>query len=64
MATLGRHCNDNMFSFYVDGPGDVPMEIGCDGLQVDWSDFEPTVSTVPDHWGHAYQAGQLAGRLK
>lgn len=55
MASLGRHCNDNMLSFYVIGPGGVAMEIGCDGLQLDWSDFTPTVSTVPDHWGHAYQ---------
>jgi 3,4-dihydroxy-9,10-secoandrosta-1,3,5(10)-triene-9,17-dione 4,5-dioxygenase len=55
MASLGRHCNDNMLSFYVVGPGGVVVEIGCDGLQVDWNDFEPTVSTVPDHWGHAYE---------
>jgi 3,4-dihydroxy-9,10-secoandrosta-1,3,5(10)-triene-9,17-dione 4,5-dioxygenase len=56
MASLGRHCNDNMLSFYVVGPGGIPFEIGCEGLQVDWTDFEPTKSTVPDHWGHAYQA--------
>ena len=55
MASLGRHCNDNMLSFYVNGPGGVPFEIGHDGLQVDWSITEPTVSTVPDHWGHEYQ---------
>lgn len=54
MATLGRHCNDHMFSFYVNGPGGVPIEIGCEGLQLDWSGFEPTVSTVPDFWGHNY----------
>lgn len=57
MATLGRHCNDNMLSFYVNGPANVPLEIGCEGLQLDWSSFEPTVSTVPDFWGHAYQFG-------
>ena len=55
MASLGRHCNDNMLSFYVVGPGGIPFEIGCGGLQVDWTDFEPTKSSVPDHWGHAYQ---------
>lgn len=55
MASLGRHCNDNMFSFYVKGPAGITLEIGCEGLQVDWSEFEPTVSTIPDHWGHAYQ---------
>ncbi|OCC25603.1 bleomycin resistance protein [Croceicoccus estronivorus] len=57
MASLGRHCNDNMVSFYVHGPANVPLEIGCEGLQLDWTRFEPTVSTVPDHWGHAYQLG-------
>ena len=55
MASLGRHCNDNMLSFYVVGPGGIPFEIGCDGLQVDWTNFEPTKSSVPDYWGHAYQ---------
>ena len=55
MASLGRHCNDNMFSFYVNGPGGVPFEVGHDGLQVDWSTTQPTVSTVPDYWGHEYQ---------
>lgn len=55
MASLGRHCNDNMLSFYVVGPGGVAVEIGCEGLQLDWDQFEPTTSTVPDHWGHAYQ---------
>ena len=55
MASLGRHCNDNMLSFYVVGPGGITFEIGCEGLQLDWDEFEPTVSTVPDHWGHAYQ---------
>lgn len=54
MATLGRHCNDNMLSFYVIGPGGVAIEIGCEGLQLDWDEFTPTISTVPDHWGHAY----------
>ena len=61
MAFLGRHCNDNMFSFYVIGPGGVPIEVGCEGRQVDWKDFEPTVSVVPDHWGHAYQLGGCGG---
>ena len=54
MATLGRHCNDNMLSFYAIGPGGVAVEIGCEGLQLDWDAFTPTTSTVPDYWGHAY----------
>lgn len=60
MATLGRHCNDHMLSFYANGPGGIPLEIGCEGLQIDWSGFAPTTSTVPDFWGHAYQIGSDA----
>ncbi len=55
MASLGRHCNDNMLSFYVKGPGDIAVEFGCDGLQLDWNNFIPTQSTEGDIWGHAYQ---------
>ncbi len=56
MASLGRHCNDNMLSFYVIAPGGIAVEYGYDGLQLDWNTFTPTVSTVGDVWGHAYQA--------
>lgn len=55
LASLGRHCNDNMLSFYVVAPGGIAVEFGYDGLQLDWNDFTPTSSTVGDVWGHAYQ---------
>ena len=55
MATLGRHCNDNMVSFYVVAPGGIAVEYGYDGLQLDWATFEPTKSTEADVWGHVYQ---------
>ena len=59
MSTLGRHCNDNMVSFYAIGPGGIAAEYGFDGLQIgDWSGFTPTQSTEGDFWGHAYQAMQ------
>lgn len=54
MSSLGRHCNDNMLSFYVIGPGGITVEYGWDGLQLDWDNFEPTVSTEGDIWGHHY----------
>ncbi|NND82410.1 MAG: bleomycin resistance protein [Gammaproteobacteria bacterium] len=54
MSTLGRHCNDNMVSFYVVGPGGIAIEFGYDGLQIDWQNYQPTVSTKGDHWGHEY----------
>lgn len=53
-ASLGRHVNDNMLSFYFLCPGGVPMEVGYDGEQFDWSTTEATYSTVGDHWGHEY----------
>ena len=54
MASLGRHVNDGMVSFYFVAPGGIPMEVGFDGTQHDWKDFKPTQSTVGDYWGHAY----------
>ena len=53
-ASMGRHVNDGMLSFYFLAPGGIPMEVGCDGLQFDWSEFTPTQSTVGDYWGHVY----------
>lgn len=55
LSSLGRHCNDNMLSFYVFGPGGIAVEYGYDGNQHDWSTFTPTQSTEGDFWGHAYQ---------
>lgn len=54
MSTLGRHCNDNMLSFYVVGPGGIAIEYGCEGETFDWDKFTPTTSTVGDYWGHEY----------
>jgi 3,4-dihydroxy-9,10-secoandrosta-1,3,5(10)-triene-9,17-dione 4,5-dioxygenase len=54
VASLGRHVNDNMCSFYVLAPGGIAVEYGYDGLLVDWDDYTPTVSTEGDLWGHEY----------
>jgi 3,4-dihydroxy-9,10-secoandrosta-1,3,5(10)-triene-9,17-dione 4,5-dioxygenase len=55
IASLGRHVNDNMCSFYVLAPGGIVFEYGYDGLQVqDWDHYTPTVSTEGDLWGHEY----------
>ncbi len=54
IASLGRHANDGMVSFYFLAPGGIPMEVGYDGLLFDWSEFVPTKSTVAEIWGHAY----------
>lgn len=60
MASLGRHENDKMVSFYVVGPGGIAIEYGYDGLQVDdWAGFAPTVSTSGDIWGHEYATPEM-----
>ncbi len=53
-ASMGRHSNDQMVSFYFLAPAGIPMEVGYDGLQLDWNTFTPTRSTVGDVWGHEY----------
>lgn len=54
MGTLGRHLNDQMLSFYMYAPGGIGIECGCDGLQIDPSNYTATVSTEADIWGHTY----------
>jgi 3,4-dihydroxy-9,10-secoandrosta-1,3,5(10)-triene-9,17-dione 4,5-dioxygenase len=53
-ATLGRHTNDRMLSFYMMTPGGFPIEFGCQGLKMDWSNYTPTKSTLPSIWGHKF----------
>jgi 3,4-dihydroxy-9,10-secoandrosta-1,3,5(10)-triene-9,17-dione 4,5-dioxygenase len=36
-------------------PGGFALEFGCEGLQMDWDDYTPTVSTLPSLWGHKFQ---------
>ena len=54
VATLGRHWNDGMVSFYMLAPGGIPIEYGCGGRQHDWSGYEPTEGSIADIWGHEY----------
>jgi 3,4-dihydroxy-9,10-secoandrosta-1,3,5(10)-triene-9,17-dione 4,5-dioxygenase len=56
VSTLGRHTNDRMLSFYMATPGGFALEFGCEGLQMDWGGYTPTVSTLPSLWGHKFQA--------
>ncbi len=56
VSTLGRHTNDRMLSFYMATPGGFALEFGCEGLQMDWDGYTPTVSTLPSLWGHKFQA--------
>ena len=53
-STLGRHTNDNMLSVYFMSPGAIGVEYGCEGLQMDWKDWEPKILESGDLWGHQY----------
>ena len=58
-ATLGRHANDQMVSFYMQTPSGFDMEYGAEGMQVeDWSRYTSFESTVPSYWGHDFSVGQ------
>lgn len=55
-ATLGRHMNDEMVSFYVRSPGGFDVEFGTDGLTVDDSRWVARESTAVSYWGHDFGA--------
>ena len=56
-ATLGRHVNDQMLSFYMKTPGGFDLEFGCEGLQVDDDDWIARESTAVSLWGHDFTIG-------
>ena len=53
-ATLGRHMNDEMVSFYVKSPGGFDVEFGTEGLQVDDNRWVARESTAVSYWGHQF----------
>lgn len=56
-ATLGRHCNDRMTSFYMKTPGGFDIEYGHGGLVVDWSTHSVYEATAVSLWGHDFSVG-------
>ncbi|MCI2418080.1 VOC family protein [Saccharopolyspora sp. K220] len=56
-ATLGRHVNDLMLSFYMKSPGGFDVEFGCEGRQVDDQDWIARESTAVSLWGHDFSVG-------
>jgi 3,4-dihydroxy-9,10-secoandrosta-1,3,5(10)-triene-9,17-dione 4,5-dioxygenase len=56
-ATLGRHMNDEMVSFYVKSPGGFDVEFGCEGLTVDDRRWVARESTAVSYWGHDFGGG-------
>ncbi len=53
-ATLGKHVNDKMISFYVRTPSGFDIEYGCQGMQIDPATWVPTTSMVVSDWGHIW----------
>ncbi|MEV7044807.1 iron-dependent extradiol dioxygenase HsaC [Amycolatopsis sp. NPDC051061] len=56
-ATLGRHVNDLMLSFYMKTPGGFDVEFGCEGRQVDDENWIARESTAVSLWGHDFSVG-------
>ena len=50
-ASLGRHSNDRILSFYVESPSGVEVEIGWGAITVG-PDWTPTYRGPGDIWGH------------
>ncbi len=56
-ATLGRHANDLVVSFYVATPGGFDIEYGTDGRLVDDATWISRETTAISLWGHRFAAG-------
>lgn len=56
-ASLGRHVNDLMLSFYMKTPGGFDVEFGCEGRQVDDAGWVARESTAVSLWGHDFTVG-------
>ena len=53
-ATLGRHVNDKMTSFYMQTPGGFDIEYGWNGLVIDPATWVATTSMAVSDWGHRW----------
>ncbi|NUS43299.1 MAG: 2,3-dihydroxybiphenyl 1,2-dioxygenase [Mycobacteriaceae bacterium] len=56
-ATLGRHVNDLMLSFYMKTPGGFDIEFGCEGREVNDTSWIARESTAVSLWGHDFSVG-------
>jgi 3,4-dihydroxy-9,10-secoandrosta-1,3,5(10)-triene-9,17-dione 4,5-dioxygenase len=56
-ASLGRHVNDLMLSFYMKTPGGFDVEYGTEGRQVDDESWIARESTAVSLWGHDFTLG-------
>lgn len=54
-ATLGKHTNDKMISFYVETPSGTQIEYGTGGIYIDDETWTPTQYSSAHYWGHERQ---------
>lgn len=52
LATIGRHTNDKMTSFYVRSPSGFGIEYGTGGIEIDDAVWTPTRYSEAHYWGH------------
>lgn len=57
MATLGKHTNDHMTSFYFMSPSGFAIEYGFGGRTIDWDHHTVFESTSVSLWGHDFSVG-------
>ncbi|ARS28900.1 VOC family protein [Sphingomonas sp. KC8] len=57
MATLGRHVNDEVTSFYMASPGGFAIEYGYGGRVIDWNEHIVFESAAVSLWGHDFSIG-------
>ena len=55
-AELGRHPNDQVFSFYVCTPSGFAIELGYGGIVIDDEKWTPVVYDKLSAWGHKRKA--------
>ncbi|MFZ3417053.1 VOC family protein [Arthrobacter sp. 3Tela_A] len=57
-ASLGRHTNDKMVSFYVRAPGGWDIEYGTAGMLVDETYYTAEEITAESYWGHDHTGAE------
>lgn len=53
-ASIGRHANDQAFSFYMRTPSGFDLEVGADPLVVDPKTWKTTSINKISDWGHVW----------
>lgn len=60
-ATLGRHVNDDVVSFYMMTPAGFSLEYGFGGKLMDWQEHVAFETTRGSHWGHDFTIAMPKG---